>query len=49
MAEKKKPYVGERLRLSLEEIGPTSVKLGQILTTRSDLLPADIVKELEKL
>ena len=31
--------MGERLRLSLEELGPTFVKLGQIMSTRPDLLP----------
>ncbi len=40
---------GARLRLALEELGPTFVKLGQVLSTRSDLVPADIVEELEKL
>lgn len=40
---------GERLRLSLEELGPTFVKLGQILSTRSDIFPSDIVEELKKL
>jgi ubiquinone biosynthesis protein len=38
-----------RLRLALEELGPTFIKLGQILSTRSDLLPADIVHELSLL
>ena len=47
--EKIKLSVGERLRLSLEELGPTFVKLGQILSTRSDLFPKDIIEELEKL
>jgi ubiquinone biosynthesis protein len=47
--EKKELSIGERLRLSLEELGPTFVKLGQILSTRADLLPDDIIKELEKL
>ncbi|WP_020615005.1 AarF/UbiB family protein [Paenibacillus daejeonensis] len=41
--------VGERLRLLLEELGTTFVKLGQIASTRPDLLPADILQELEKL
>ncbi|MBP1996985.1 ABC1 kinase family protein [Paenibacillus eucommiae] len=41
--------VGERIRLLLEELGPTFVKLGQIASTRPDLLPADILKELERL
>ena len=37
---------GERLRLALQELGPVYVKFGQILSTRRDLLPADIVDEL---
>jgi ubiquinone biosynthesis protein len=41
--------VGERLRLSFEELGPTFIKLGQIMSTRPDLLPRDIIHELEKL
>lgn len=40
---------GQRLRLSLEELGPTFVKLGQILSTRPDILPADVIEELKKL
>lgn len=40
---------GERIRLILEELGPTYVKIGQIASTRPDLLPADIITELEKL
>ncbi|TCO63604.1 2-polyprenylphenol 6-hydroxylase [Caldanaerobacter subterraneus] len=40
---------GERLRLALEELGPTFIKMGQILSTRSDILPKDVIKELEKL
>lgn len=40
---------GERLRRALEEMGPTYVKLGQILATRIDLFPADLIHELEKL
>ena len=39
----------ERLRLALEELGPTFIKLGQILSVRPDLLPLDYIKELEKL
>ena len=38
-----------RLRLALEMLGPTFVKFGQILSTRRDLLPADIADELAKL
>lgn len=40
---------GESLRLGLESLGPIFVKFGQILSTRNDLLPADIVAELAKL
>ncbi len=39
----------ERIRLALEELGPTFVKLGQLLSTRPDLVPLDIVQELVKL
>lgn len=38
-----------RLREALIELGPTFVKLGQALSTRPDLLPADVVAELSKL
>lgn len=38
-----------RARLALEAMGPTFVKLGQILATRVDLLPAEWIAELEKL
>src|SRR5712691_12222283 len=37
------------LRSALEELGPTFAKLGQILSTRPDLLPPEFVSELEKL
>lgn len=40
---------GERLRLALEELGPIFVKFGQMLSTRPDLVPDDIVLELNKL
>ena len=40
---------GERIRLALEELGPIFVKFGQALSTRRDLLPADIADELAKL
>ena len=39
----------ERLRRTLEELGPTFVKFGQILSLRGDLLPAGLIRELEKL
>ncbi len=38
-----------RTRLALEALGPTFIKLGQILATRSDLLPTDWIAELETL
>lgn len=39
----------ERLRMLIEELGPTFVKLGQFMSTRGDLLPPDLIAELEKL
>lgn len=39
----------ERMRLVCEELGPTFVKFGQILSNRPDLLPLELIQELEKL
>jgi len=39
----------ERLRLVLEELGPTFIKLGQLLSIRPDLVPPPLVEELSKL
>lgn len=39
----------EHLRLAFEELGATFIKLGQILSTRSDILSSDFVNELSKL
>ena len=39
----------QRVRMVLEELGPAFVKLGQLLSTRPDLLPAEYIKELEHL
>ena len=39
----------ERIRMALEELGPTYVKLGQILSTRPDLVPVDFISEFAKL
>ncbi|WKB34744.1 AarF/UbiB family protein [Terrilactibacillus sp. S3-3] len=41
--------LGKRIRLLLEELGPTFVKLGQLLSLRPDLIPEQITKELELL
>lgn len=49
-ARQEDPYTNpEHVRVALEELGPTFVKLGQILSTRHDLLPAAWVAELAKL
>ena len=40
---------GQRLREALERLGPIFVKFGQVLSTRRDLLPADLADELAKL
>jgi len=40
---------GQRLREALERLGPIFVKFGQVLSTRRDLLPADIANELAHL
>ncbi len=40
---------GERLRLALEELGPIFIKFGQLLSTRPDLIPPDILEELTRL
>jgi ubiquinone biosynthesis protein len=39
----------ERIRLVCEELGPTFVKMGQVLSTRPDLIPIEMVEELAKL
>src|SRR3990167_128392 len=45
----KKISRGESLRIALEKLGPIYIKFGQLLSTRFDLVPSDILKELEKL
>jgi len=45
-----RPYsTAEHVRLALEELGTTAIKLGQILSTRPDLVPPELERELEKL
>jgi len=41
--------LAERIRLVMEELGPTFIKLGQLASTRSDLLPEPVIAELVKL
>ena len=43
------PEGARAFRLSLEELGTTFVKLGQLLSSRPDLLPDEYIAELEKL
>jgi ubiquinone biosynthesis protein len=43
------PNFGVRLRQSLDDLGPTFVKFGQLLSTRSDILPEGVLFELQKL
>ncbi|MFO7646434.1 MAG: AarF/UbiB family protein [Desulfosarcina sp.] len=38
-----------RVRMALEELGPTYIKMGQILSTRPDLVPVDFIRELSRL
>src|SRR3989344_3370041 len=48
--ERKKGFPFEKtLRLTLERLGPTFIKFGQMLSVRPDLIPKSYIKELEKL
>jgi ubiquinone biosynthesis protein len=48
-AEKKRISLAVRARLVLQDLGPSFIKLGQIASTRGDVLPADLIVELKKL
>jgi ubiquinone biosynthesis protein len=39
----------ERARMAMEELGPTFIKMGQVLSTRPDLLPPEFIREFSKL
>jgi len=39
----------KRIRLALEELGPTFIKFGQVLSMRPDVIPAPVIEELRKL
>lgn len=41
--------VVERIRMSLEKLGPTFIKFGQVMSTRPDLVPPEMLTELRKL
>jgi ubiquinone biosynthesis protein len=43
------PNFGARLRRTLDDLGPTFVKFGQVLSTRPDVIPESILSELQKL
>jgi ubiquinone biosynthesis protein len=47
-SETREPF-GVRLRHTVERLGPTFVKLGQVASTRPDLIPEDVILELRKL
>src|SRR6266487_935723 len=44
-----RPQRGQHLREMLDELGPTFVKFGQVLSTRPDIVPPDIIVELRGL
>lgn len=54
LSPKQRPHLekstrAERVRMAMEELGPTFIKLGQILSTRPDLIPFEYIQEFSKL
>lgn len=47
--EKHRVSTAERIRLVIQDLGPSFIKLGQIVSTRADVLPADVLAELRRL
>jgi len=47
--EEKRLSWAARVRLVCEELGPTFIKMGQVLSTRPDLIPLDFIEEFQKL
>ena len=47
--DKNSDHFGQKLRLSLESMGPMFIKFGQLLSTRTDLLSSNVARELQKL
>jgi ubiquinone biosynthesis protein len=47
--EKRRVSGAERVRLVLQDLGPSFIKLGQILSTRPDVLPPEVIAELKSL
>lgn len=47
--ERKRVSIHERVRLVLQDLGPSFIKLGQIASTRPDLMPPELIVELKKL
>ncbi len=47
--ERTRMSFAERVRLAIQDLGPSFIKLGQIASTRTDLFPPDVIVELKKL